>query len=497
MSYVASLAAPYLRVPFWVGLFALLACLLLGGGTRQNLPSDTILQVLSLPLLAVGGSWLVVSPGTRRLKWPLLVGATIAIVPLIQLIPLPPALWSAFPGRTNLAAQYEWAGLPTPWQPLTMSTSATWESFLSLVPPLAIFVATLVLSYRERRALSLVLIAYGLGSVVLGMAQVAQGVDSPLRFFKITNDTEAVGFFANRNHFAAALYCLMPLAAAWSIGLAMKSERRRRSKGIEPSAVAALIGSLFAFSVLLLGEGLARSRAGLAVAAVAGLASLLLALPYRKRQIKAQTLKVVFAGASVMGLLVALYAGYRFIQRFDVDPVDDIRFQIAATALQAAVHFFPIGAGIGTFDTVYELFETPDQLTGEYINRAHNDFLESLIEGGLLTTAVLAAFMVWLVGALRRVWGRGSLDLPSIDASLARAAGFVPVLLILHSAVDYPMRTDAMMAVAAFACGLLAAPIVTEPEQSESRDRRHHRSLRASSGGVEARSRRLQEAVGE
>ena len=65
------------------------------------------------------------------------------------------------------------------------------------------------------------MLAVGLISVLIGLIQVAQGERSPLRFFEFTNPTEAVGFFANRNHFAALIYCLMLFALAWIVlGLA-------------------------------------------------------------------------------------------------------------------------------------------------------------------------------------------------------------------------------------------------------------------------------------
>lgn len=43
-----------------------------------------------------------------------------------------------------------------------------------------------------------------------------KGLMSSLRFFEYTNPTEAVGFFANRNHFAALLYTVMLFAAVWA-----------------------------------------------------------------------------------------------------------------------------------------------------------------------------------------------------------------------------------------------------------------------------------------
>ncbi len=54
-----------------------------------------------------------------------------------------------------------------------------------------------------------------------------------------------------------------------------------------------------------------------------------------------------------------------------------------------------------------------------------------------------------------------------IDRSLARAASIAIVLLLAHSLVDYPLRTTAMMTLAAFLCALMVQPLKQrEPEQA-------------------------------
>ena len=151
------------------------------------------------------------------MRVPLFFCVAVVAIPLVQLIPLPPWLWTALPGRGPSAETFEILGQKTPWMPISVVPHETWLSALSLIPPLAIFLATLLLPYRERRWLSLVFLAVGVVSVFMGMIQVAQGPESPLRFFEITNETEAVGFFANRNHFAALLYALTLFAAAWTV----------------------------------------------------------------------------------------------------------------------------------------------------------------------------------------------------------------------------------------------------------------------------------------
>ncbi len=86
-----------------------------------------------------------------------------------------------------------------------------------MLPALAVFLGTLSLDWSERRRLTLVAIALGVLGAFVGLTQVSQGPFSALRFFETAHKSEAVGFFVNRNHFAALLYCLLLLVTAWLI----------------------------------------------------------------------------------------------------------------------------------------------------------------------------------------------------------------------------------------------------------------------------------------
>ena len=65
----------------------------------------------------------------------------------------------------------------------------------------------------------------------------------------------------------------------------------------------------------------------------------------------------------------------------------------------------------------------------------------------------IAAGLVWLVRASARALRPAEND-DVVDSSLGRAASFVPFLLLGHSLIDYPLRTVALMGVAALAAGV-------------------------------------------
>src|SRR5262245_49779349 len=264
------------KIPFeaWFGkatpLFYLcgvvmVASLILGGGSRRGLGLDAALQLLAIPLLLVSLWRFFEVSLTRQMRLALWFCLATAVLPLLQLIPLPPWLWTALPNRQPSAEAFDILGRALPWMPISVSPTETWLSALSLLPPLAIFLSTLLLSYRERRWLMLVMLAVGVLSVFIGLIQVAQGETSPLRMFTITNPTEAVGFFANRNHFAALVYCLLVFVIAW---IASRIEAKSPPDkaivfGYDIASIIAMVSGFTILVLLLAGEIMARSRAGL------------------------------------------------------------------------------------------------------------------------------------------------------------------------------------------------------------------------------------------
>src|SRR5262245_23888175 len=224
-------------------VIVIVASLVLGGGTHSGFLSDAILQLVAIPLLLVALWRLLQIPLTKQMRVALFFCLASIAIPLIQLIPLPPWLWTALPGREPAVEVFELLGDKLSWMPISLSPNATWISALSLMPPIAIFLGTMLSSYRERRWLSLVFLAVGVVSVFLGLLQVAQGPKSHLRFFAYTNLTEAVGFFANRYHLAVLLYALLMFAAAWTVHAAVAVGKNRQGRGYDTAAIVAIIGA--------------------------------------------------------------------------------------------------------------------------------------------------------------------------------------------------------------------------------------------------------------
>jgi O-antigen ligase len=456
------------KVLFWLCALVIVSSLVLGGGTRDGFLSDAILQLIAIPLLLVTLWRMIDSLSAKQVRWAVALCLAIILVPLIQLIPLPPLIWTALPNRALSLAAFELLEREATWMPISVSPPATWLSVLSLLPPLAIFLSTILLGHRDRRLLSLVVLAVGVVSLFVGLMQVAQGPSSPLRFFENTNITEAVGFFANRNHFAALLYTLTLFAAVWAVDATMTIGTQKNDKGFEPTPMVAVIAGFTVLVALVAAQAVARSRAGLGLTIVALFGAFALAfLDRRGRSVVTPTRLLL--GASALAVMFAVqFALYRIAERFAFDPLADERIPFARNTIEAAKAYMPFGSGMGTFVPVYGLFERPeDTLAGRYANRAHNDVLELWLEAGVVGLSMMAMFSIWLLLRGVEVWRRSAYGTRAIDRYLARAATLVVALLVAHSFVDYPLRTAALMSIMAFACALLIEPLTGIEREAE------------------------------
>jgi O-antigen ligase len=289
-----------------------------------------------------------------------------------------------------------------------------------------------------------------------------------LRFFAFTNPTEAVGFFANRNHFAALLYSLTLLAAAWVAGSVLvtrpMSGRRR-----ETASTMALVGGFTVLVILIAGQAMARSRAGLGLTIVALFGAIALMMSDPRGTSRIAPTKVLFGAIALAVTFAIQLTLYRIMEIFASDPLEDGRIRFARRTIEAAKAYMPLGSGIGTFIPVYATFERPEDTFGNaYVNHAHNDVLELWLETGVAGASLGALFAIWLMLRSVAIWRGGPAPgMLELDRHLARAATMVAALLVAHSFVDYPLRTGALMTLMAFACALL----LQQPVGAERKDK--------------------------
>lgn len=457
----------YDRALFFWAAFVFTLAVLLGGGTRVGLQSDALLEMLSVPLLVAAGYRLFEMRWERGWILPVVLVLLAAAVPLLQLVPLPPAIWTAMPGRDQAVEALNSAGVAIDWRPLSLAPFATTYAFLSLIPATALFLFALQCSTSQRYALLIGPLALaGLASVV----GVGQFVGNRAGSFVVQDARTAgyaIGFFANRNHFAALIYASLPFAVVWTARQARESRGRGR-----------FISLVFGGAVVLIqlvGLSSAYSRAGIALGIVSLLGSAFI-IWRSSEPSRLGRLPVIIAGAALLVVALVLQIGLidLLIQR---TAADSARQSISSLTLEAIRTYWTTGAGFGTFVPIFQTFERPADILVFYINHAHNDWLELTLEGGVLAIVLMLVFVIWFGAKLFKIWLSSHVYADRNERMLLSAASLSMLLLLLHSLLDYPLRTITLMAWFAFgAACLCAAPAGTEREHRAGRTRERRRS---------------------
>jgi O-antigen ligase len=125
------------------------------------------------------------------------------------------------------------------------------------------------------------------------------------------------------------------------------------------------------------------------------------------------------------------------------------RQEILKTTGRAIRDTMPFGSGLGSFVKVYPLYESADHVTPEYVVHAHNDYAELALELGLAGVLLIGVFLAWWTAAVRAGWRTGG------GGPYARAASIASAVILVHSVVDFPLRTAAISATFAMCLALL------------------------------------------
>lgn len=460
----------FLRVPAPMGsrgrtLVApayLFACLLLGG-SAQGIWQETVLQLIGILLIAwaaldrIDGG---VSPKARQL---LILALAAIVVILLQLVPLPMGIWSHIGPRSRVAEGFSLLGLAVPAQPLSLTPAGTLHAMLRLIPPLALFCAMVRLKAYRRKWLAVALAAGTIFGITLGALQVASSSpDSPWYLYAETSFGKAVGFFANADHMATLLLVTIPFL------LAMIAAARSTSVQRFSAVIAAAVGMAV---VIVVGIMLNGSLAGYGLALPVLAASSLLLIPAHSR------LRLwIIAGTALLaiGALAAIETSSIGAGRLGVHASSSVqsRGEIYSTTARAVGEFMPFGSGLGSFASVYRLYERPEQVTTTFVVHAHNDYLELALELGLAGVVLMLLVLSWWAFAVWRVWRTAE------GGPYARAAAISSAAILVHSLVDFPLRTAAISACFAMCLALLADGRSAPPAEKRELRRRRHREFR-------------------
>lgn len=437
----------------------LFLCLLLGG-SAQGVWGNALLQILAVLIIA----WAFVFPRGGSLPRPVRALAVLSVVgllfALVQLLPLPPGVWTSLPGRSIVVEGRQLLGLAPGWSAISLAPNDTMATLLTLLPPVALFMAIYRTGATNETWLAISLLVVTFAGVLLGLLQVSSGnpMASPWYLYRFSNFGFATGFFANSNHMASLLLVALPfLVALGAIAARSTKDVRKRY------SVLALTGG--GVGIAVIGIALNGSLAGLGLLLPVLIFSLLMVISLSPK------LKLLAVGAGAVALAgflaLALSPVGERLALAQASTSLSTRQDMLSTSFEAIREFGPVGSGLGTFAKVYPLFEDPDSIGLTYVNHAHNDYVELVIEMGITGLVLIILFLGWWAISARKM-------LAAPNASLfARAGAIGSGAVLLHSAVDYPLRTAAIASVFAMCLAMMLLSRTSARSSKDLREARH------------------------
>ena len=113
--------------------------LCLGGSPRNAFITNGALEVTACLIIIWCTIDLRFNLMSTSARWFLAIVGGLALVALLQLVPLPPGLWTHLPGRSPVAVGFAAAHVSLTGEPLSLAPEETVYALLRFLPPIAIF----------------------------------------------------------------------------------------------------------------------------------------------------------------------------------------------------------------------------------------------------------------------------------------------------------------------------------------------------------------------
>ncbi|MER8911598.1 O-antigen ligase family protein [Mesorhizobium sp. M0854] len=379
----------------------LFMCLLIGGGTASGLYTDTLIQVVVIISAAAVFSQ---SSGQRIPRSVLWLIIFVAALIVLQIVPLPAAIFDGFRPELLLGDD-RLIGTPR-FRFVSVGVGRTLECLFFLLASAAFFLSILRLRSEQVSAL---LPFFFMGVICNGLAgSIQYSLSDNIAIVGLLPFTINAGLFANVNHFSALLFVSIPFVVYYGLF---------RGRLLSGSV------GLIALLLLLLAAG---SRAGVLI----GLAITILSVVFLSARSRASGLTILLI---FIGLTVYTIGAWTKIDSDVIDPAFG-RGEFARTTIEGIEDNWAMGVGFGNFQKAYQLYEREGMIFRNYVNHAHNEYLEIAFEGGVPAVLLMIGYFVLLFAALARV-----------RRDPFQKAAFLSVsFLLIHSLVDYPLRTGAL-----------------------------------------------------
>jgi O-antigen ligase len=287
---------------------------------------------------------------------------------------------------------------------------------------------------QARKAFALVMIGFGALYAFFALAQDLTANNKIFWIRTVRFSGGIYGSYVNRNHYAGLMEMLVPIPLVLSMSHLLRGVKRM---------LVGFCGILMAGTIFLCG-----SRGGM-VAFVLEMVLLGTLMFAKKRRLHA-ILGYAALCISTLAFIFLSNNGRGLARIGDLDP--GIRPQIIKDSLRMFTHRPIWGWGLGTFPTVYPEYRS--FYTNQFVNEAHNDYAQLLVETGVLGFVL----MLWFLAQMYRA------SLPVLhgwqyrwDRAVSLAASIGCTGILVHSFVEFNLQIPANAAFFYVLCALAAS----------------------------------------
>ena len=395
-----------------------------------------------------------------RFAVPLLLWALWLAWVVVQTVSLPPDVLAAI-SPSSFAVHQEVARLDAtdPIYSISIAPGQTWAKWYLNWIYLGIYLLTVLLLRTDSRlrVVLLVLLLSGLFQAAYGGLMTLSGIEYGFFAKKAYYLRAATGTFVNRNHLAGYL----EMTAAAGMGLVLADLRgvggwgwRALVDGLLNLMLSTKLRVRLALVVIAIGLVLTRSRMGnlafFGSVSLCGLGYVVL----RERQMFFRAL-LLFASILVVDVLIInqWFGLDRVIERIDATRIEkEGRAQLLKEIGPVVAAYRETGAGLGSFAYAYEPYRSGAM--HEYMDHAHNDYVEFLVEAGIPGFGLLVALVgVHLLHALRVILRRRHRLKVAACFSVVTAS----VALGIHATADFNFQIPANAATYVVFLGIAAS----------------------------------------
>jgi len=422
------------RTSLIISIFILL------GGTSQEVYE---LKIIVYGLCTLVICWVIQKISVREIysTYPMILSLITVYVTysLIQIIPLPQELWLSLPNREFIKEGYNLLDETRPSLPIAISPSSVIHSLLAILPALTIFLLVGFIASDTERHLAFWTVPFlGTVSLILGFAQVMSKSEY-LLFYDIISPDSEIGIFTNINHQAtltAVSLCFI-LFNTLNFSVTHRSFFNVRVY-IGLPFIALLVCGLLAYS----------SVAGYIFIPIILIAFIGWGIYLRAYKFKSAFTFIFFLIFAIFIAFIYEYLDGSFTLFTSSSPT--ARSTIFLRGMDITIDSWPFGTGLGTFSDIYPHYENINEVTTTYVPHLHNDYLEFILEMGIIG-------VVLLMGSLWGIMRRANVILTKSKntSNYSTPALFGLLIILVHSIVDYPLRTITIITICSLSLALI------------------------------------------